>query len=75
MTSDAFADVSGQVFVVGAGELRLLEGWSVGVLLKQESVWRADDVVKLWRDAVGPRDLGVRPMPVEKPGTGGAAES
>jgi NAD(P)-dependent dehydrogenase (short-subunit alcohol dehydrogenase family) len=72
ITSEAFGDVSGQVFVIGAGELRLLEGWTVSVLMKQEAAWNADDVVSLWRDAVGPRDLGVPPMPVEKPGSGGA---
>ncbi|MBV6507701.1 MAG: putative short-chain type dehydrogenase/reductase [Acidimicrobiales bacterium] len=62
LASDAAAEVNGQVFVVFANRVHLMNGWGLESTIETEGQWTVEDLVSRSEDLFADRDRGL-PQP------------
>lgn len=62
LCSEEAAHVTGQTFVVGGGEVQLVQGWTVVSRLTKDQRWTVDELVARSGDLFGDRPTGTPPF-------------
>ena len=58
LCSDAAAHITGQTFIVGGGEVDLVQGWTVVNKIEKDGRWTLDELQKRSKDLFGDRPTG-----------------
>lgn len=62
LCSDAAAHITGQTFIVGGGEVDLVQGWTVVGKLEKDERWTIDELEKRSKDLFGSRSTDTPPF-------------